>query len=80
MTLKDIKPLRAGIDYDLVNISLIGHDPVTGRPYEECHAEWQGWLKYVTERAERMSWWNLVERYRVVRATVILKERLGMYV
>lgn len=27
--LDDIKPLRAGIDFDLVNISLLGYDPVS---------------------------------------------------
>ncbi len=72
-----ITPLRPGIDYDLANISLIGFDPVTGRSYEECHNEWTEWFKWTTARAERMPWWNLVERYRVIRAAIILKERLG---
>lgn len=72
-----LPPLRTG-EYDLVNISLIGHDPITGRSFEECHAEWKAMLDAVLERDKRRRWWDLAERFRVARWAWILTVRQGM--
>ena len=71
-------PLRPGIDYDLVNISLIGHDPVTGRTYEECSAEWKQWKDELQARIDSMPWWNLRLRLQNSRDLMIMVQRLGM--
>lgn len=70
--------LRKGIDYDLVNISVIGFDPVTGRSFQECHAEWRRELDAVQARIEKMRWWNLLEQFRTRRDLLILNQRQGM--
>ena len=54
--------IRKG-EFDLVNISLLGHDPVTGRTYAECNAEWQAACDYLLWRMENTKWWQL---WRVV--------------
>lgn len=70
--------LRNGIDFDLVNISLIGFDPVSGRSYNQCDDEWQDAMRRVKERAERLRWWDLPERFRVARKLSILAQRQGL--
>jgi hypothetical protein len=72
-----MKPLKVG-EYDLVNISLLGFDPVTGRSYEECHDEWSDERKRLQERVNRLRWWDLLERFRVARQIWIMQQRLGM--
>lgn len=71
-------PLRKGIDYDLVNISLIGFDPITGRSYDECHDEWTAALLRLQKRVDRLRWWDLPERFRIVRQGLILEQRQGL--
>lgn len=78
ITLTDIKPLRAGVDFDLVNISLIGIDPVTGRTFDECHAEWKEMWEFVMKEVDNTSWWNLKRRWRNVKLIQILAARQGM--
>lgn len=74
-----LKPLRKGIDYDLVNISLIGHDPVTGRSFEECMTEWEAERDDLIARVDRMRWWHLREQVRVRYAVWVLRQREGMH-
>jgi len=71
-----LQPLKAG-EYDLANISLIGHDPVTGRTYAECNAEWQAALEELKARNAKRRWWQVRELYAVRRQTAILSQRLG---
>lgn len=72
-----MKRLRRG-EYDLVNISLIGRDPITGRSYEECHDEWRAEVERVKNYEARLRWWNLIGRAKVRWQTWVLVERLGM--
>ena len=76
--LDDIKPLRVGIDFDLVNISLLGYDPVTGRTYQECHYEWEAWKDELLARIEARRWWQVLAYFRHNYLASILTERLGM--
>lgn len=69
--------LKAG-EYDLVNISLLGYDPVTGRTYKECHDEWQAELDKTILRFNNLRWWNIIDRISVGLQFSILKQRLGM--
>lgn len=73
-----MRALRPG-EYDLVNINLIGYDPVTGRSYEECQDEWDAALKKLAERQSKCRRWNFVERFRVARQVAIMEQRMGMY-
>jgi hypothetical protein len=75
---RPLEPLRRGIDYDLVNISGIGHDPVTGRTYEECKAEWDEWMNEVEARVLSTPWWNLKQYWRNWWDIAILRQRQGM--
>lgn len=72
-----MKMIRKG-EYDLVNISLIGFDPVTGRSYDECHAEWRAEFEKLQQRTAKLRWWQLIENIRCRWRTVVLTERLGM--
>lgn len=69
-------PLKAG-EYDLVNISIIGYDPITGRTFDECMTEWEDALAKLTERAERLRWWQLRERFAIANQIAILRVRRG---
>ena len=71
------KPLKRG-EYDLVNISLVGHDPVTGRTFKECNAEWRVWMDEVEAGWKLLRWWQLRQRLRLGRYTAILGQRMGM--
>jgi hypothetical protein len=72
-----LTPIRKG-EYDLVNISLIGHDPTTGRSYEECHAEWKGELDKLAAEEKTIRWWQFSRR-RVWGAKVFaLNSHFGM--
>lgn len=72
-----LEPLKAG-EYDLVNISLIGHDPITKRSYKECCAEWDAANTDLMARFKKLRWWNLPERFRLAREVAILRQRLGI--
>jgi hypothetical protein len=76
MSLKELRPLKKG-EYDLVNICVLGSDPITGRPFNECNAEWQAWLDEAQERQKNRRWWDIVEWFRIVRITQILHQRMG---
>lgn len=71
-----MRPLRKG-EYDLANISLVGHDPVTGRTFKECKAEWDAALQALMARDAARPWWNIVEFFRINREAAILQQRLG---
>ena len=72
-----LTPIKKG-GYDLANISTIGHDPVSGKSYEECHQAWVAALAIVRRRVETCPWWNVPRRIRNARLTVTLQNRLGM--
>ena len=72
------KLLRKGVDYDLVNISLLGYDPVTGRSFEQCNAEWNAQLKAVEQRMARARWWQLRQKFRNRWDLMVLERRQGM--
>jgi hypothetical protein len=67
-------PLKRG-EYDLVNISAIGFDPVTGRTADECIAEHQAAVERVLTRARTLRWWDLVGRSTIARQYSILRTR-----
>lgn len=71
-----MKPLKAG-EYDLANISLIGHDPVTGRSFAECDAEWKAELEKLKARAAARRWWQIAEYFSINRQAAIMAQRLG---
>jgi hypothetical protein len=71
-----MKPLRKG-EYDLANISLLGRDPVTGRSFAECDAEWRAALEKLKARHKARRWWDLVEMFRINRQAAIMAQRLG---
>lgn len=77
MKLNDVKFLAAG-EYDLVNISLIGYDPITGRTYDECQDEWDEWRGELLARVTKRRWWQIVAHFRNVYRFAILRQRLGM--
>jgi len=79
MTETWMKSLRPGIDFDLVNISLIGHDPVTGKSYEECADEWKNELERLQARCAKLRWWQIRERLWLARQTNIMSQRQGMH-
>lgn len=72
-----VPPLKKG-EYDLVNISLIGVDPVTGRTFEECQAEWQAWLNAVERDVLSCRWWQLKRRFNNAVNIARLRVRQGM--
>lgn len=75
---RGMKRLRKGIDYDLVNISLIGFDPVTGRSYKECQDEWDAEMAKLKERIANVRWWQLREQIAIRWRLLIMLERQGM--
>lgn len=75
---KYLRPIRKG-EYDLVNISLVGHDPADGRPYEACHAEWQASLDDVVRQADEVRWWQFRRHLRIRWQTMALTTHLGMH-
>ena len=64
-----ILPMIQKGEYDLVNISLIGHDPVTGRSFEECKKEWDTAYAYLLWRIANTKWWqvwlHIANRYQL---------------
>lgn len=72
-----MRALRKG-EYDLVNISLIGFDPKTGRSYEECHAEWSVEKDRVLQIWASLKWWQIAQNVKCRWQIMVLTERLGM--
>lgn len=56
---KVILPMIRRGEFDLVNMSLLGHDPITGRTYQECHSEWKAAFDYLQWRMHRTQWWQV---------------------
>jgi hypothetical protein len=75
--LKGCVPLKRG-EYDLVNICVLGHDPVTGRSFKECNAEWNVWLEEVQRRVAARKWWQLRQYFRNNFKLGVLRQRQGM--
>jgi hypothetical protein len=72
-----LRPIRRG-EYDLVNISLIGHDPTTGRTYEECHAEWKAELDKLADEEKTIRWWQFSRRRALSVKVFALNSHFGM--
>jgi hypothetical protein len=72
-----LRPIRRG-EYDIANVSIIGHDPTDGRSYEECHAEWQREFDRVQEARRITRRWNLRARLRHRFQIAALATHLGM--
>lgn len=75
---KYLTPIRKG-EYDIANISIIGHDPKDGRSYEECHAEWQRAFDGLLARSDATRWWQLWQKLRIRWQTMALATHLGMH-
>lgn len=71
-----VPPLKKG-EYDLVNISILGFDPVTGRSFDECNAEFNKWLNAVEVESLQLRWWQFRRRYRLW-TNIRLHQRQGM--
>jgi hypothetical protein len=71
-----VRPLERG-QYDLVNISLIGRDPITGRSYEACSAELSAAATTIAKEAEGLRWWHLYRQFRLRVNLVRLYQRQG---
>lgn len=68
--------IRKG-EYDLVNISLIGHDPITGRAYEQCQDEWDAERDRVMNEWNALPWWKIWRNIRLRWQMVSLISRRG---
>ncbi len=75
--LSPVSFLKAG-EYDLVNISLLGRDPVTGRTFEECNDEWRAWLDELLAYEAETRWWQLRRKLRIRVRCAVLDERMGL--
>ncbi len=62
-----VKMPRNGVDYDLVNIMLIGYDPVTGKSFEECCDTWKASRDAVTAEYEALTWWKPWHWWKLIR-------------
>lgn len=71
-----MKMIRKG-EYDLVNISLIGHDPITGRTYEQCQDEWDTERARVVKAWEAVRWWNVWRHIKLRWDMMALLSRRG---
>lgn len=72
-----MKMLRKG-EYDLVNISLIGFDPNTGKSYDECRAEFTAERERVLKAWEEVRWWQVWRNIKLRFEIAALVQRLGM--
>lgn len=72
-----LRPIRKG-EYDLVNISLVGFDPITGKSYAECSAEWRATLDEVEKEAKAVRWWQLRARWAVGLKLGALRSHFGV--
>lgn len=76
-TSRYLTPIKKG-EYDLVNISIIGHDPTTGRSLEECHTEWRAELDKLIEEIKTIRWWQLRRRWNWGTRYGALRSHYGM--
>jgi hypothetical protein len=58
-----VRPLRAG-EHDLANVYLLGHEPLTGRDYTACRAEFDAAYRAVTRQNAAVPSWNIPARIR----------------
>lgn len=72
-----LRPIQKG-EYDLVNISLLGRDPITGKSYDDCHAEWRATLEKVEAEFKAVRWWQFRRRYAFGLKAYALRSHLGM--
>ncbi len=70
-------PLKRG-EYDLVNISIIGFDPITGRSSEECILEHEEACARVEAECKSLRWWQVRKRFAIARKAAILSQRQGL--
>ncbi len=75
---KVVLPTLKRGEYDLVNISLLGKDPITKRSFDECQVEYDKALRYAAWCEANTSRWNLVGHFRNRFRAVNLAIRLGM--
>lgn len=71
-----MRMIRKG-EYDLVNISLIGHDPITGRTYEQCQDEWDAERDRIVAAWDSLPWWNLLRNFKLRWEIAALYSRRG---
>lgn len=72
-----MKMIRKG-EYDLVNISLIGFDPNTGKSYEQCQSEWDAERVRIISEWDSLPWWKLWTNLRLRWEIAALTAKLGM--
>ena len=73
----DVPPLAVG-HYDLVNISLIEFDPITGRTFKQCVDEHNAWCAAVDSEFAHLRWWQ-VRKWLLLRRDIYrLAVRQGM--
>lgn len=72
-----MKMIRKG-EFDLVNISLIGHDPNTGKSYEQCQDEWDAERDRVFREWDALRWWQWIRNLRLRWQMVCLIEKRGI--
>lgn len=74
---KYLRPIKRG-EYDLVNISLLGFDPNTGKPYQECHDEWSAERVKLEAEGKTIRWWQFGRRRVYGQRVWALRTHLGM--
>lgn len=72
-----MKMIQKG-EYDLVNISLIGFDPNTGKSYEECQDEFDAERARILKEWGDVRWWQIVRSIRLRWQIACLVEKLGV--
>jgi hypothetical protein len=65
------------LEYDLVNISMTGLDPATGRSFEESRAEWKRELNEVIEQVENLRWWQFRRGSQIRTKLVNMQSRFN---
>jgi hypothetical protein len=71
-------PIKRG-EYDLVNISLLGFDPTTGKPYQECHDEWSAAREALEAEQKTLRWWEVGRHLAYRLKLAALTSHFGMY-
>jgi hypothetical protein len=69
--------IRKG-EYDLVNICLIGYDPVTGKNFEDCHREWTEYFEETKTMRATTPWWNIKRHIQIKWRLAKLTAKQGM--
>jgi len=71
------RPIRKG-EFDMVNMSMLGFDPLTGRAFDDVHAEWRAELDKHIEAGKTLRWWQLRRRWRYNQISYALRSHFGM--